>query len=179
MFLWLLSPGCCIVFIVVCIADKRLWIRIAEAMKCWNLFNLLLWLKSEWRFWKIESILHPEMGSVVSGCIATSYLHLSTKDSVKEDHWWTAAHLLFKAETHARCCDFFLFLTVFNPAFAPLLFQSWCLKILQPCPVAPEDTVRQYRNIIPDAAGLALMLFWPKLWGRNKTGTTIYSSESS
>lgn len=178
MFLWLLSPGCCIVFIVVCIADKRLRIRIAEAMKCWNLFNLLPWLKSEWRFWKIESILHPEVGSMLSGCIATSYLHLSTKDSVKGDHWCTAAHLLFKAEPLARQSDVsFFFLTVFNPVFSPLLFQSWCLKTLQPC--STRDTVRQYRNITPDAAGLVLMLFWPKQWDRNKTGTTIYSSEIS
>lgn len=169
MFLWLLSPRCCTVFFVVCISDNVLWLRNAESVKCWNLFNLLSWLKTESHFngWEWVYVLYLKIDSWSSGCVTVSYLHPSTKSSAKEDHWHTAAHLLFKTEPHARCCDF----SFYSDSLQPSIYHS-IISVLE-----SKDIPAQHR--MSDGAGLTLVLFWPKLWDRIETGSTTYSSEIS
>ena len=112
------------------------------------------------------------------------------KTSVKADHCWTAACLVFNTQG----CDFYFFLFFF--LFLILFYFYFIFYYIKASTfsssirvLAPKDTSAlsgtswghrpccQCRNVVPAAAGLVLVLFWPKLWGRNETRTTIYSSE--
>lgn len=134
-----------VAFIVVCFADNVLWLRNAESVKCWNLLNLLSWLKIESHFngWEWAHVLHLEIDA---GLQVASPCHICTPQPNPQFRRiiYTAVHVLFKTKPHARCCDFSFHSDSLQP--------SICHSIISDleCKDIPEQSRTEY----------LLMLVW-------------------